>query len=245
MVRERTLPPKTRHAMTQTSTARKLSKTSTVVTKGTARRYHAIREENLEKPATARQRFALMCAFRKIGRTDNPYQMELTMGDAHRLLSELSKTTRPASVTVVKTKPTLRDQLKTHLLAEMPTLVAALRGALGIKSVVKNDTSMVKDDGKRYLFVGTGCSIVYLKYDGRSKKAKEIEEAAYTLHRELMPTLLSHFDYETRSYYAKHGCPLEAVAQQDMNCNSTYWYAVQNFMTRQGIKNVRVVANYD
>lgn len=228
--------------MAQTSTARKFTSTATRITRKPA----GIREENLEKPATRRQRFALMCAFRRVGRNENPWEMELTMGDAHALLTKLnSGQTYEAPVRQKVKKMSLREELISHIKERMPELVGALRATMGIQSVVQNDTSMVKDDGKRYLFLGTGCSIVYLKYDGRSKKAKEIDEIAHSIRRDVISAVLSNFDSKTRRYYAEHGTPLEAVMFQDMNCNQTYWSIVQSFMTKKGAKNVRVHAYYD
>lgn len=230
--------------MTQTSTARKLNASTGY---RSSSRPKGIREENLEKPATRRQRYALMCAFRRVGRDENPWEMELTMGEAHALLSKLNAgvTYEASVVKEAKKKMTLREEFLDHIKEYMPELVGALKATMGIKSVVQNDTSMVKDDGKRYLFLGTGCSIVYLKYDGRSKKAKEIEELAHTMHRQIISAVLSHIDLPTRRYYAEHGTPLEAVMFQDMNCNRTFWSIIQNFMGKKGVKNVRMVANYD
>lgn len=232
--------------MTQTSTARKLN-TATGYRRSTSSRPKGIREENLEKPATRRQRYALMCAFRRVGRTDNPWEMELTMGDAHALLSKLNAgaTYEAPVVKEARKKATLREEFLDHIKQYMPELVGALKATMGIKSVVQNDTNMVKDDGKRYLFLGTGCSIVYLKYDGRSKKAKEIEELAHSMHRQIISSVLCNIDLADRRYYAEHGTPLEAVMFQDMNCNRTFWSIIQNFMVKKGVKNVRIIATYD
>lgn len=69
---------------------------------------------------------------------------------------------------------------------------------------------------KNYGFIGNGCGITYLTYDGRSRKAKEFDELVFEIKRKVHDYIYeNHFTEEQYKYFENFGCPVMAVLQQD------------------------------
>lgn len=191
--------------------------------------------------ATKKQLWALYCITKKDYRNSG-----LTKEEASKLLSELigDKETKGTNKPV-KAQISLKDELIQYLNANVSKIVEAAKESLQIESVVMNDTRFVKDDGKRYAFVGFGCAFVWIEFDKRSKKAKEIYEVARQIRYEYSATFEKQFDKEVVEYYNNIGCPLKALFQQDENIQNAYFWLVTEFMKYKGVKNAYVMSRLD
>lgn len=222
----------------------------------------SVKEENRNKPATSKQLFALWRASRA-NNCERDYRNDnLTMQEASELLQKFNANKVVSKPNIglplkrndvlkrnmtIKTnyKPTLKDEFISYMKEQMPKIVEAAKESMQIKSVVKNDTNFVKDDGKRYLFVGFGCAFVWIEYDKRNKKAKEIYEYGNTLQGSFTSLFESYFDKETLEYYNKMGCPLGALFRQDEGIQNAYYHFVAEFMKMNGCKRAYVMSRLD
>lgn len=210
-----------------------------------------VKAENQNKPATKKQRYALWLASEK--KTDYR-EMPLTMLQASELLASLNKSRETAlngtsrSVKVIRTKQqSLESEFKDYMVKNMDIVAKETEKTLGIESVVMNDTSMVKDDGKRYRFFGFGCAFVWIEFDKRSKKAKQIDEMGRKLHLSdtFTKAYLSHFPKKMIDYYQSIGSPLLALYSQDISIQQAYYANVLKFMQSKGVKKAWVNYRYD
>lgn len=190
--------------------------------------------------ATKKQLWALYCITKKDYRNSG-----LTKEEASNLLSELIGDKETKENKPVKAQISLKDELIQYLNANVSKIVEAAKESLQIESVVMNDTRFVKDDGKRYAFVGFGCAFVWIEFDKRSKKAKEIYEVARQIRYEYSATFEKQFDKEVVEYYNNIGCPLKALFQQDENIQNAYFWLVTEFMKYKGVKNAYVMSRLD
>lgn len=116
---------------------------------------------------------------------------------------------------------------------------------MGIKSIIMTDTSMLPDDGKRYLFLGGGCGFSHISWDKRSKLGEEIMDEFGKLRKEFEKRLLTKFDPEYMAKMAKSGNPIQAHLFQNLAYNTSLNYIVSNYMEEAGVKKVRVSSMLD
>ena len=119
--------------------------------------------------ATKRQLWALYCITKHDYRNEN-----LTYEEASALIKKLGNSDYK--------KTNMKDEFMKYYKEQiLPKVVAEIKSAMNNVSVVTEDTNYMKGTGpdgtaKQYIFRGSGCSISYLDYDKRSKKAAELEQ---------------------------------------------------------------------
>ena len=198
-----------------------------------------ITENNAERPATKKQLWAIYCISKKDYRDQN-----LTMLDASVLIQRLKteKTANNAQSTPKPKKMTLENEFIDFMTDKMQGVIDTAKKALQIKSVVEDDPTIFTDENKRkkYAFFGFGCGITIIKYDKRSKVAKQIEELG-NKHRAttFLNMFLKAFTQNEINYYDSVGFPLSAMYYQDIRISGEYENAVASFMSHKGVKNVR------
>jgi len=198
-----------------------------------------ITENNAEKLATRKQLWAIYCLSKKDYRGQ-----DLTMLDASVLIQRL-KAEKAANNTQDTPKPkktTLEREFIDYMTDKMQGVISTARKALQNKSVVEDDQTVFSDAKKRerHAFFGFGCGITIIKYDKRSKVAKQIEELGGK-HRNttFLNMFLNAFTPKEISHYKSVGFPLSAMYCQDIRISAAYENAVASFMTYKGVKNVR------
>lgn len=197
-----------------------------------------ISENNAERPATKKQLWAIYCLSKKDYRGK-----DLTMLDASVLIKRLqSEKSANANVTPKSKKKTLETEFIDYMTDRMQGVINTAKEALQIKSIVEDDPTIFTDENKRqkYAFFGFGCGITIIKYDKRSKVAKQIEELG-NKHRTttFLDMFLKAFTNKEINYYKSVGFPLSAMYYQDIRISGAYENAVASFMTHKGVKNVR------
>lgn len=198
-----------------------------------------ITENNAKRPATKKQLWAIYCMSKKDYRDQN-----LTMLDASVLIQRLKteKTANNAQSTPKPKKMTLENEFIDFMTDKMQGIIGTAKKALQIKSVVEDDPTIFTDENKRkkYAFFGFGCGITIIKYDKRSKVAKQIEELG-NKHRTttFLNMFLKAFTQNEINYYDSVGFPLSAMYYQDIRISGAYENAVASFMSHKGVKNVR------
>ena len=196
---------------------------------------------NIEvKAATPRQLWALYC----ITKTD--YRGKgLSYDEASALIKKLGnpeyRKANKSERKAVDLKTELLNYIKTEKLAG---IVKHVETALGIKSVVSNDTLYMNEE-KHYHFRGFGCGFAWLEYDKRSKIAKSIEEAFKEIRGNVREMIVGSFDKKLCKQLEAEGTPIEAIVFQDITINSAIQQAVADFMTSKGVKNVWVNSRLD
>lgn len=193
-----------------------------------------------EEKATDRQRWALYCATKKDYRN-----IDISKEEAKILIQQLNEERNKKINKPVKAQISLKDELIQYLNSNISKIVEAANDSLKIESIVMNDTRFMKDNGKRYAFVGFGCAFVWIEFDKRSKKAKEIYEVARQIRCGYSATFEKQFDKKVVEYYKNIGCPLQALFQQDENIQNAYFWLVTEFMKYKGVKNAYVMSRLD
>jgi len=114
-----------------------------------------------------------------------------------------------------------------------------------VKSVIGNDTKLVKDDGKRYVFFGYGCAQVWMIYNKNSKKASEINSIANKNDTKVRDMVAKKLGTELINKLTKMGAGFGAIWMQDLSMQFCYWHLVADFCRQNGIKNVNVSYRMD
>ena len=152
------------------------------------------------------------------------------------------KAVAPKAVSKAKAKAAsdkLYEGLKGLLLKEtsIEYLALALVGEMNIKSIVSNDTSVMKA-GPRYIFMGGGCGFAWVKCR-KSPKSDAIKEFAYELKRSYVDNAVLKFIKELAPNLlencSKMGNPLQAHQMQNEFYNRRFHELVAQFMEKQGI----------
>ena len=198
-----------------------------------------ISENNAEKLATRKQLWAIYCLSKKDYRGQ-----DLTRLDASVLIQRLKaeKSANAAQSAPKPRKTSLEKEFIDYMTDKMQGVINTAKDALQIKSVVEDDPTIFTDEKKRqrYAFFGFGCGITIIKYDKRSKVAKQIEELG-NKHRTttFLKMFLKAFTQKEINYFDSVGCPLSAIYYQDIRISAAYEHAVASFMTHKGVRNVR------
>lgn len=198
----------------------------------------------MEEKATSRQLWALYCITKRDYRNDN-----LSKKEASELIASFKDGKSPVKAKGTAKKVSKKDSLETEFVkyvdSRMGEVVEIAKVALGIESVIMNDTKFVKDDGKRFYFYGFGCAIVYIKYDGRSKLAAKIDEMRKNNYKHFVDKYHSFFDKKTIEEYKKKGFPVGGLFNQDERVQITFNHIVLDFMKQNGVKNAYVHSHLD
>lgn len=184
-------------------------------------------------PASKRQLWALFCAYKKDYR-----DVKITYGEASALLEAAAANRTPKLV---------KSDFKEYFLsdANVTKMAERMTHEMGIKSVLKNDTTLLPDDGKRYLFLGGGCGFSHIEWDRRNKIGEEIMSEFGRLRPEFEQRLLKKFDPDYLRQMSQSGNPIQAHLLQNLSYNTALNYIVAKFMEDKGIKKVRVSSRYD
>lgn len=182
---------------------------------------------NSARPASARQLWALYCITKHDYRNDG-----LSFDDASNLIKELGSSDYKKKVSKKTMEEQFIEYYKEHIL---PKVVTSLKDAIGIESEVVEDTNFMKGTGengtaKHYKMRGFGCSISYLDYDKRSKKAQELENIfrnlRFTIFKDLV---INQFDKKLINQLDNEGTPIGALYCQDYDVNATLYNGVVRF----------------
>lgn len=193
----------------------------------------------MKEEATKKQLWALYCLTKKDYRNSG-----LSKEEASNLLSELIGDKETKKDKPVKAQISLKEELIQYLNSNISKIVEAANDSLKIESVIENDPMYMKEK-KRYAFVGFGCAFVWIEFDKRSKKAKEIYQIARQIRYDYSATFEKQFDKKVVEYYKNIGCPLQALFQQDENIQNAYFWLVTEFMKYKGVKNAYVMSRLD
>lgn len=206
-------------------------------------------EQLNQKPASTRQTWVL---FRITG--IDYRKANLSYEEADKMIQEANNKsgykkpikTAKNSLKTQSTSSDLENEFITYIKNNMYKVVEACNDERKEESVIMNDTKYVKDDGKRYLFFGGGCGIVWFKFDKRNKIAAKINDLNLK-HRLTTFTRFfeNHFSADELEYHNKVGFPIGAMFQQSLQTKLAYYDIVQEFMMSKGVKNVRVEYRYD
>lgn len=193
----------------------------------------------MKEEATKKQLWALYCLTKKDYRNSG-----LSKEEASNLLSELIGDKETKKDKPVKAQISLKEELIQYLNSNISKIVEAANDSLKIESVIENDPMYMKEK-KRYAFVGFGCAFVWIEFDKRSKKAKEIYQIARQIRYDYSATFEKQFDKKVVEYYKNIGCPLQALFQQDENIQNAYFWLITEFMKHKGVKNAYVMSRLD
>jgi len=190
-------------------------------------------------PATKRQTWALFCATKKDYRDAG-----LTYQQASDMLSELNKDRQPVAK---KSTKSLEERLLDYLKDNSERVFKIFMDALGMQSVVQVDTSILPDDGKRYLFFGFGCGFAWLKYDKRSGMAKLVDSAFSKVRWQFQEWFIDkYFSKEVQATMNKLGSPLQAIMAQDIGINQRIIDIVVDFARNEcKVKNIYSMSRLD
>lgn len=180
-------------------------------------------------PATKRQLWALFCI------TKQDYRfVKITYGEASKMIADanLSKGDH---------------DFEEYFMSDetIDKLLKKLQGELGMKSVVMNDTTLLPDDGKRYLFLGGGCGFSFIKHDKRSTLGKSIMKKFGKLRPKFEKKLLSKLDKDYLKSLSASGNPIQAHLMQNLSYNTALNSVVSSYMEAKGVKGVSVSSNLD
>ncbi len=182
----------------------------------------------MENTATPRQRWALYCITKKDYRNEI-----LSKEEAAKLIKELGDPNYKK-----KASKTLADELLDYLKDHIDEMFNNCLHEIGYESIVKVNKNS-------YHFVGFGCGITYIKYRKNNTKAKEIDDAAHRYrNHEILDMLIKKLPKKVYKDLENKGCPFEAIWNQMMNLQQTYWYIVKDFAKTKGI-DITVISNLD
>lgn len=213
-----------------------------------------VKVENMNKPATRKQLWALYVASRKNGQAHDYRNDNLTMQQASEMLQKFNANNVVSNVgvsdnvtakktAVKRNKPTLETEFITYMKSRMPEVIEIAKKALGIKSVVEDDPEFFpnKKDRKQYAFFGYGCGITIINFDKRSKVGKAIKELSGKHHmKNFLQMFLQGFSKKVIKYQDSVGFPLPAMFMQDYMIGRKYHSIVADFMEMKGVKNVSI-----
>ena len=217
-------------------------------------RQKSVKQENINAPASFPQVRALYTLTTRLGLPRQDFRnMGLTRGVASEMIAKLVQQAEAQGIERAPKKETTqskREKLEkefAHFMETetLPKVVAMLKKALGIHSIVKNDTNFVKDDGKRYNFFGFGCGITYIEYDKRSKIAKTIDEIEGKYRKTFNNKAIMEIPAQVRGQLHRMGSPIEAILYQDVEIQRVYYTGVMDFMEKHNVKGLRLINRLD
>lgn len=192
-----------------------------------------------DAPATKRQTWALFCATKKDYRNAG-----LTRAQASALLEEANRArTAGGKDKDKKAAGTLRERLKEYVVAR----IGEVAGACGEERKMRGAVTLEGGgSAKTYAFFGGGCGITWFKYDGRSRKAKEIDKAFHDLMPVFERAFLSKFPPEVIREHDRLGFPIGAMFQQNLQTRLALYAIGRDFATNEeGLSKFRVDYMYD
>lgn len=173
--------------------------------------------------ATPRQLYILSLLMKKDCRS-----LQISKADADKIIRELVK---PVKVSL---EQKIYDQLATHIEKNFDKIFETASKAL---SKVTPAYCKCGNEAECFPFVGYGCGITYLTYRRNNKKAAAISAAASRIHRGYAQNMfLEKFSSAMRDAYSKAGLPLEALWQQDIIMQQSYYNSVLEFAEKLGVK---------
>ena len=170
-----------------------------------------------------------------------------------------SKKKRDIVAAKLKGERVVRSMYDYLLLPENVREVAeVLLHQFSIKSVVMNDTTMLPDNGKRYLFLGSGCGFAWIKVRKGSRAEKEIW-ASNALMSQRAPVKYNYISskYQEAVLDALHPGELEKIMEcaeghlgatfaQNLSLNRTIVNQQAEYIRKYlGNKKVRVYSRLD
>ncbi len=212
----------------------------------------SVKTENENASATNKQLFALYVMSKKLGNTTDYRNANLTRKQASEMIAEFKTKLEGANVIMPsnqkKARLTKEQTLKKEFLAHMennviPRLIEQARANMGIKSVVEDDPSIIKDPSKRkqYVFFGFGCGFSDIKFDKRSKVGKLIDKFGDECRmKECLQMFLKGFTKKEINYMQNVGFPLQAMYYQDGEMARIYRSGVIRLMEKYGVKNIHL-----
>lgn len=120
--------------------------------------------------------------------------------------------------------------------------------SLKIKSVVDevDITGKRNPNSKRYMFIGAGCGITYLKYNRNSKKGEVLDKIEHKVIRRVIDNFISRFSKKEQEYYKNIGCSLSAIFSQDQRIQMIIYSSIVEFAKNElGIKKIDFVSVLD
>ncbi len=178
------------------------------------------------KLASKRQLWALFCINKKDYRNEN-----LTFEQASKMIAEAND--NKPHVAKVK-KSSIKDIILSQ--ESIQKLTDCLIAQMGIQSIVMTDTSLLPDDGKRFLFFGGGCGFSYIRYDKRSKKAGAIIDEAKALKQTVDAKVRENLGKNVLDYLIKAGNPCQAHQFQNLAYADCFNSIITGYLNEQGIK---------
>jgi len=121
-------------------------------------------------------------------------------------------------------------ELEKYLMANLDKLAQIFGQEMKIASCVMNDTNMLPDDGKRYLFLGAGCGFSWLRCDRRNKLATEIIKDSELLKSKIDAAFIKTIDKAYLQKLENSGNPIQAHLSQNLSYKSRYNGIVREFM---------------
>ena len=197
----------------------------------------SVRPENVNKPATSKQLWALYLASKKAGCTHDYRNDNLTMQQASDLLNKFNSENQNVEYKHAIVSSNTIDKLKSYLLVAKQGIVNTMRKDFGIKSIVSIEDG---NETRHYGFFGSGCGFAYIDCDKRSKVAREVLRELEDVRKWFINEIVNSFSLEERKEFASAGCALEALLFQSVRFANEYAYAVGSFLIQNGVKGVHI-----
>lgn len=202
-----------------------------------------IKTENLQKPATKKQLWALFAASKANGQKHDFRADNLTMQQANELLKKFNSN-KPTAMPPKQSKDAkLEKEFIDFMTDKMQGIINTAKEAIKYQSILEDDPTIFTDPKKRktYAFIGFGCGISVINYDKRSKiGAKILDLSRKHRNTTFLKQFLKAFTQKEINYFQRIGCPLQALYNQDIRIGASYQHYVASFMEKQGVKNVFV-----
>lgn len=212
-------------------------------------------EQNNQRPASAKIRFALWRASCKAGRPADYREMDLTQEQAVELLEEFNKETGYNNGREYKHSKSTKKKNKEELYKEkfieffkenyLAQALSILNNVLKQKSEVYEVDAFGNDlGGKRYTMYGC-CAIGWLEFRKCKKYELIYKVACGAYNHECMDLVHSQIDNKLIKQLEREGCPVGAITSQDYSFRELENDCIAAFLELNGAKDVRKVVHID